>query len=99
SSATVQMLLEGNYLRDGEHNDLTVRLGARPVPTRNRLIELVDDLPEQTPEDGVGSLQRRRFHIDISGSTHDAAAMLDLFADQFADIAPFDAAAEPGTPT
>lgn len=99
SSATVQMLLEGNYLRDGEPNDLTVRLGARPIPTRNRLIELVDDLPEQTPEDGVGSLQRRRFHIDINGSTHDAAAMLDRFTDQFADIVPFEAAAEPGTPT
>lgn len=99
SGATVQMLLEGNYLRAGESNDLTARLGAQPVPMRNRLIELVDDLPEQTPDEGVGSLQRRRFHIDITGSTLDAGEMLARFADQFADIVPFEAAAEPGTPT
>jgi uncharacterized protein YbjT (DUF2867 family) len=99
SSATVQMLLEGNYLRPGESNDLIDRLGARPLPTRNRLIDLIDDLPEQTPDEGVGSLQRRRFHIDIAGSRLAAGEMLARFADQFADIMPFEAAAEPGAPT
>lgn len=99
SSATVEMLLEGSYLRPDESNDLTGRLGARPVPTRNRLVELVDDLPEQTPDEGVGSLQRRRFHVDIVGPATDARQLLQRFADEFADIVPFEAAAEPGTPT
>lgn len=99
SSATVEMLLEGSYLRPGEPNDLTGRLGARPVSTRSRLVELVDDLPEQTPEQGVGNLQRRRFHVDIAGSGADARQLLQRFANEFADIVPFEAAAEPGTPT
>jgi NADH dehydrogenase len=99
SAATVQMLLEGNYLQEGESNDLIHRLGARPVPTRNRLVELVDDLPEQTPDEGVGRLQRRRFQIDIAGSSLSAQELLRRFADQFAEIAPFEAVAEPGAPT
>jgi uncharacterized protein YbjT (DUF2867 family) len=99
SAATVQMLLEGNYLRDGEPNDLTGLLGARPLPTRNRLVELVDDLPEQTPDEGVGRLQRRRFRIDIHDAGTSAQELLRRFADEFADIVPFEAAAEPGTPT
>lgn len=99
SAATVQMLLEGNYLRENESNDLTQRLGARPVPTRNRLVELVDDLPEQTPDEGVGKLQRRRFTLDIANPAGDAAQLFRKFADGFADIAAFDAAAEPGAPT
>jgi uncharacterized protein YbjT (DUF2867 family) len=99
SAATVQMLLEGNSLQDGESNDLIRRLGARPVPTRDRLVQLIDDLPEQTPDEGVGRLQRRRFQIDIAGSGSSAHEMLDRFAGQFAEIVPFDAAAEPGAPT
>ncbi|HSK17826.1 MAG TPA: DUF1990 family protein [Longimicrobiales bacterium] len=99
SAATVQMLLEGNYLRADEPNDLTGLLGARPLPTRNRLVELVDDLPEQTPDEGVGRLQRRRFRVDIHGSGISARELLQRFADGFADIVPFEAAAEPGTPT
>ena len=99
SAATVQMLLEGNHLRDGEPNDFMERLGARPEPIRNRLIELVDDLPEQTPDEGVGSLQRRRFHIDITGSGSNARELLRRFTQEFAEIVPFDAAAEPGAPT
>lgn len=99
SAATVQMLVEGNYLREGVANDLTGRLGARPVATRNRLVELVDDLPEQTPDEGVGKLQRRRFTIDIANAAGDAHQLFSRFARQFADIVAFDAAAEPGAPT
>jgi hypothetical protein len=49
-------------------NDLVERLGFRPEPIRTRLVELADDMPEQTPEDGVGELQRRRFRVDILDS-------------------------------
>jgi NADH dehydrogenase len=99
SAATVQMLLEGSYLREGESNDLTARLGARPVGTRERLVQLVDDLPEQTPDEGVGKLQRRRFCTDIVDSGTDAAGLFSQFTSRFAEIVPFEAAAEPGAPT
>jgi NADH dehydrogenase len=96
SAATVQMLLEGSYLRDGEPNDLTERLGRQPVPTRDRLVQLADALPEQTPDEGVGRLRRRRFRIDIAGSGLRAGDLLDRFTTRFADLVPFEAVAEPG---
>jgi uncharacterized protein YbjT (DUF2867 family) len=98
TAATVQMLLEGNYLRDGEANDLTGLLGATPEPLRSRLVQLVDELPEQMPAEGVGRLQRRRFVVDIHGSRLSGTALLDRFRDRFASIVPFEAAAEPGSP-
>ncbi|HSJ07753.1 MAG TPA: NAD-dependent epimerase/dehydratase family protein [Longimicrobiales bacterium] len=99
SSATVQMLLEGNVIREGEANDLTGRLGFRPEPMRSRLVQLVDELPEQTPDEGVGRLQRRRFRIAIHGAGLDAEALCTDFRENFAEIVAFDAAAEPGAAT
>jgi uncharacterized protein YbjT (DUF2867 family) len=99
SAATVQMLLEGNTIRDGEENDLTGRLGFKPDSMRTRLVQLVDEAPEQTPDEGVGKLQRRRFQIDFTGSRFNARALMQEFRDHFSGIVPFEAAAEPGSPT
>jgi uncharacterized protein YbjT (DUF2867 family) len=99
SAATIQMLIEGNIIRDGEANDLIQRLGFRPEPMRTRLVQLADDMPEQTPEDGVGELQRRRFRVNILDSPMDAAALMREFCARFDEIVPFEAAAEPGAPT
>jgi uncharacterized protein YbjT (DUF2867 family) len=99
STATVQMLLEGNVIGPGESNDLVGRLGYRPEPIRTRLVQLVDEMPEQTPDEGVGQLQRRRFRIDIHGSPYDADALLAEFRASFGDLVAFEAAAEPGSPT
>jgi uncharacterized protein YbjT (DUF2867 family) len=99
SAATVQMLLEGNVIRDDESNDLIERLGFRPEPIRTRLVQLVDDMPEQTPDEGVGKLQRRRFRIDIDGSRLRAAQLMEEYRTRFAEVVPFEAAAEPGAPT
>jgi uncharacterized protein YbjT (DUF2867 family) len=98
SAATVQMLLEGSYLRAGEANDLVERFGRAPEPIRARLVELADALPEQTPDDGVGRLQRRRFTIDIHHSSYPATELLARFRERFAQLVPFEAAAEPGAP-
>ncbi|MEX1182811.1 MAG: DUF1990 family protein [Gemmatimonadota bacterium] len=99
SSGTLQMLLEGNFLRDGEANDLTGLLGMKPEPIRNRLVQLVDQPPEQTPEQGVGKLQRRRFHADIHGARDDAGGLSAMLQQRFQELVPFDGAAEPGAPT
>lgn len=99
SAATVQMLIEGNVLQQHEANDLTGRLGFSPQPIRTRLVQLADQAPEQTPDEGVGRLQRRRFRIDVHGSRYEAPALLREFREHFSDIVPFEAAAEPGSPT
>jgi uncharacterized protein YbjT (DUF2867 family) len=99
SAATVQMLIEGNVIGDGERNDLIERLGMRPEPIRTRLVELADEMPEQTPADGVGAMQRRRFHVELLDSRYDAAGLMRDLRDRFHEIVPFDAAAEPGAPT
>ncbi|CAN5667219.1 hypothetical protein BH23GEM10_BH23GEM10_04930 [soil metagenome] len=99
SAATVQMLIEGNIIRDGETNDLTGLLGREPAAIRERLVQLVDDMPEQTPDEGVGKLKRRRFQVDIQGATLAAGALMHGIRARFSDIVPFDAAAEPGAPT
>jgi uncharacterized protein YbjT (DUF2867 family) len=99
SAATLQMLIEGNYIRDDEQNDLTGLLGFTPVPMRERLVELADSMPEQTPDEGVGRLQRRRFRVDITGSRQTRRQLYDMFLEDFNGIAPFEAAAEPGSPT
>jgi uncharacterized protein YbjT (DUF2867 family) len=99
SAATVQMLLEGNMIREGETNDLVDTLGFQPQPIRTRLVQLADELPEQTPDEGVGKLQRRRFRVDIRGSRERARERFLDFCDNFSEIAPFEAAAEPGAPT
>jgi hypothetical protein len=99
SAATVQMLLEGNVIQPGEQNDLTGLLGFAPQPIRTRLVQLTDEQPEQTPDDGVGKLQRRRFRVDIHDSRQRAQPLFHDFMENFADIAPFEAAAEPGAPT
>ncbi|HSJ23573.1 MAG TPA: NAD-dependent epimerase/dehydratase family protein [Longimicrobiales bacterium] len=98
SASTVQMLLEGNVIGDDEANDLTQRLAFRPEPIRTRLAQLADEMLEQTPDEGVGRLQRRRFRVDIAGSRFDARALFEELRRDFADIAPFEAAAEPGSP-
>jgi hypothetical protein len=86
-------------LQPDEANDLTGRLKHTPKPMRNRLVQLVDDMPEQTPEDGVGKLQRRRFRIDIRNSRMKLDALFADFLENFQVIAPFEAAAEPGAAT
>ncbi|CAN5643395.1 hypothetical protein BH23GEM9_BH23GEM9_06990 [soil metagenome] len=98
SAATVQMLIEGNTVTDGEDNDLTGLLGFEPRPFQSRLVQLADDAPEQTPDEGVGKLQRRRFRIDIAGGRYDAAGLAAELREHFAEMVPFEAAAEPGAP-
>jgi uncharacterized protein YbjT (DUF2867 family) len=99
STATLQMLIEGNYIREDEKNDLTGLLGCEPVPIRTRLVQLTDEMPEQTPDEGVGRLQRRRFRVDIHDSRRSRVELFEEFLREFNSIAPFDAAAEPGSPT
>lgn len=95
--ATITMLLEGNAIPPGRPNGLTDVLGRDVVPIRDRLLQLADSLPEQTPEEGVGTLERRRFHVEIVGARCSAQELLDRLRSRLDDFVAFDAEAEPGT--
>ncbi|HEU4566019.1 MAG TPA: DUF1990 family protein [Gemmatimonadaceae bacterium] len=98
----ITMLTEGNLIAPGETNALTEVLGVEPTPLREGLRRLADELPEQLPADGVGTLVRRHYWADIHDCPLDADALWRRFVSRFAEIVPegtVEVGAEPGTPT
>jgi len=95
----LQMLREGNVIAPGTPNGLVDTLGITPTPLDDGLRALCDLQPEQLPESGIGSLKRKRFWADISGCTHTAESLFELFRTNFNEATPVfvDAAAEPDT--
>jgi NADH dehydrogenase len=97
NSDKLQMLLEGNVAKGP--SGLAGDFGIEPTPLDQGLVALADALPELLPEDGVGSLERKRFWADISGSRRSPAELLGLFCDNISEVMPIEFAAEPGAPT
>ncbi|MGH7449335.1 MAG: NAD(P)H-binding protein, partial [Longimicrobiales bacterium] len=95
--ATITMLMEGNTIPPGHPNGLTDVLGREVAPIADRLEQLADALPEQTPEQGVGALERRRFRVEIRNAQCSAQELLEKVRSRFDDFVAFDAEAEPGT--
>jgi nucleoside-diphosphate-sugar epimerase len=94
------MLKEGSVIDDPARNALVSELGVRPLPLSEGLRRLVDRQPEQLPDEGVGTLERKRFWADVAGTARTAEdAMRDLAA-RFQEITPWlmDLDAEPGSP-
>jgi NADH dehydrogenase len=55
--------------------------------------------PEQTPDKGVGALKRKRFWVDIAGSSFTPEDLFARFRLRFGELTPLlDLRAEPGTP-
>jgi len=94
--AELQMLKEGNTIRDGGQNGLDL-LGITPTPLEEGLQRLTELQPEQLPSQGVGSLKRKRFWADIVASKHSPETLFTLFRTHFDDVTPVfvDARAEP----
>jgi len=101
SESQVTMLTEGNFIRTPGTNALTSVFNLKPTPLDSGLRKLADVQPEQTPDQGVGSLKRKRFWIDLSGSPLTAGELFARFRVRFGELTPFmmDLHAEPGTPT
>ncbi len=95
----VTMLKEGNVVPKGSENALTTILKVEPTPLDVGLRQLADAQPEQLPEDGIGTLKRKRYWADIIGSTYDAERLFAQFRRSFNEVTPVfvDAAAEPRT--
>ncbi|HVE78837.1 MAG TPA: NAD-dependent epimerase/dehydratase family protein [Gemmatimonadaceae bacterium] len=101
NESQLTMLREGNVIARDEDNALVTVFGVRPTPLDAGLERLADALPEQLPSDGVGSLERKRFWADVSGSRLGAHELFARFRLRFADLVPegVGVGAEPGTPT
>ena len=95
------MLSEGNVIKTPGGNALTGVFHIIPTPLDSGLRKLADSQPEQTPDEGVGALKRKRFWIDIAGSTLTAEELFSRFRLRFAELTPLhmDLRAEPGTPS
>jgi uncharacterized protein YbjT (DUF2867 family) len=95
----VTMLKEGNVVPAGSVNALTTILKVEPTPLDVGLRKLADAQPEQLPEEGIGTLKRKRYWADIAGSRYDADTLFALFRTSFNEVTPVfvDAAAEPST--
>jgi len=94
----LQMLKEGNTIREGQRNGLEI-LGITPTPLDVGLRQLAELQPEQLPSQGIGALKRKRFWADIVASKHSPETLFTLFRTHFDDVTPVfvDAKAEPRT--
>ena len=97
NSDQLTMLLEENVIDSPGDNALTGVFSIEPTALRDGLAALADAQPEQTPEEGVGDLERRVFWIDVENPRLDADALFVRFRSAFNDFVPIEAAAEPGT--
>jgi uncharacterized protein YbjT (DUF2867 family) len=97
NDSELQMLREGNTVREGRTNALTETLGIVPTPLDEGLRKLAELQPEQLPSDGVGTLKRKRYWADIVGCAHSPETLFTLFRTHFDDVTPVfvDVKAEP----
>jgi uncharacterized protein YbjT (DUF2867 family) len=95
------MLSEGNVISTPGANALTGVFGIKPTPLDSGLRKLADAQPEQTPDKGVGALKRKRFWVDLAGSTLTPEDLFARFRVRFGELTPLlmNVHAEPGAPT
>lgn len=95
------MLSEGNVIMTPGANALIGVFHIKPTSLDSGLRKLADAQPEQTPDQGVGALERKRFWVDIAGSRLVAEELFARFRVRFGELTPLamDLHAEPGTPT
>lgn len=95
------MLAEENVIRTPGGNALTAVLKVTPTSLDSGLRRLADAQPEQTPDQGVGALKRKRHWADIAGSQLTPEELFARLRVRFGELTPLhmDLSAEPGTPT
>ena len=101
NESQLTMLAEGNVVDDPAQNALTAELGIAATPLDVGLRRLLDAIPEQLADEGVGPLHRKRFHADIEGATVAPEALFARFCARLQEATPdvMDLEAEPGSPT
>jgi uncharacterized protein YbjT (DUF2867 family) len=101
TESQLTMLSEGNVIRTPGANALIGVFKIKPTSLDSGLRKLADAQPEQTPDKGVGALKRKRFWVDLTGSTLTAEDLFARFRVRFGELSPWllDLHAEPGSPT
>jgi NADH dehydrogenase len=99
SESHIQMLVEENVVRSPQGNALQSVLGVTPTPLDEALRQLADAAPEQLPDEGSGSLKRKRYLARIVGADCSAEELCRRVCENFARVAPTETGVEPGTPT
>ena len=99
NESQLTMLSEGNVIRTPGGNALTAVFKIEPTTLEDGLKKLADEQREQMPEDGIGSLKRKRIWADISGSRLTPEELFERFRRDFNEATPgiVDAEVEPGT--
>jgi NADH dehydrogenase len=98
NDSQVQMVIEENVIHGPEGNALTRVFKVTPTPLVEGLTMLADAQPEQTPDEGIGGMERKRFWADISQSTYDPDSLMEAFRRRCTELMPIQFGAEPGTP-
>ncbi|MGH7604992.1 MAG: NAD-dependent epimerase/dehydratase family protein [Gemmatimonadaceae bacterium] len=99
NDSQLKMLSEGNVIATPGANALLGVFHIPPMTLDSGLRKLADAQPEQTPDQGVGMLKRKRFWVDIAGSALVPDELFARFRLRFAELTPLlDLCAEPGTP-
>ncbi len=98
NQSQLTMLREGNTITTG-NNALTTVFKIEPTRLEEGLKKLADSQPEQLPDEGIGTLKRKRIWADISGSSVSPEELFERFRRDFNDVTPgiVDAKTEPGT--
>ena len=99
NASQLTMLREGNVITTPGANALTAVFRIEPTGLEVGLKKLADSQPEQLPDQGVGSLTRKRIWADISGSRLTPEELFEKFRRDFDEATPgiVDAQTEPGT--
>lgn len=99
NQSQLTMLREGNVIGTAGANALTSVFKIEPTTLEEGLKKLADAQPEQLPDEGVGTLSRKRFWADISGSRLTPEELFERFRRDFDEVTPgiVDAKVEPGT--
>jgi NADH dehydrogenase len=99
NESQITMLREGNVISAAGANALTGVFRIEPTTLEEGLKKLADAQPEQLPDEGIGTLKRKRFWADISGSKLTPEELFERFRQDFNEATPgiVDAETEPGT--
>ena len=88
TGAQLEMLTERNVIPADRPNALTDVFGIAPTRLADGLRRLANEQPAQLPSDGIGTLARKRFWVDVRGGRFDADALFDHVREHFAELLP-----------
>ncbi|MEO5588156.1 MAG: DUF1990 family protein [Gemmatimonadaceae bacterium] len=99
NAGQLTMLREESVISNPESNAIGTVFDFKPTSLNEGLRKLCDAQPEQLPNSGTGTLERKRIWADISGSKLTPEELFECFRRNFNEATPHvvDAEAEPGT--